>query len=73
MSEAARPKSARSSEQETPEFDHFYALVLMHEQARERWEDTDGDEVEMARKLAAQRTELLERDAALRRKRTKNA
>ncbi len=73
MTEGNPRKTARSNEQENPELDHFYALVLMHEQARERWEDMDEDEVEVARKLAAHRTELLKRDTATRKKRSRNA
>ena len=72
MNEGTPGKQARSGEHDNPQLDHFYALVLMHEQARERWEDMDEDEVEVARKLAAQRTELLERDIAMRKKRSKN-
>ena len=72
MTEGTPGRQAQSGEQENPQLDHFYALVLMHEQARERWEDMDEDEVEVARKLAAQRTELLERDFATRKKRSKN-
>ena len=46
---------------EEPELDQFYALVQMHEHTRRRWAAAVDEDVERARKLAAMRTELIER------------
>lgn len=42
--------------------DHLFGLLVMHEGIRDQLASDDDDAVELARKLAAIRTELLERD-----------
>ncbi len=53
------------------EVDRLYALLLMHERTRNGWMEAGADRAELARKLAAVRTELIERER-MERRRTHN-